>query len=875
MQMKFQKQTPTCVAACLLALLMMGCKGGKDEPVTTTADATATTAEVTVAVTEERDTDPILTEPETQAQETDPATVPETEPVTEPETETETEYVPAFDPTLFEPVAVPSVNVAREGYAIASGSKNDGGFSNLHLNDGDRSTAFSTVWGQTSSQSAELFVVLDLTKAYAVESIKLYPAVGEEAGFPKSVEVQISEDGKSYAPLLTATDLVASSEGASISLDGVNTRYLKIATRELQPATDGRGCYFALGEVEVYASVDTAENAILNRNDIWLFQDPDTACRLDVLYYRDGTAVGSEGDLLFMTMDPTVAMVDAQGLVTPVGFGKTQVYVTDGKNQSVCRVEVVNPADDAFHVETFFNFVAARADHLVQAMDLLKEAGIDYVGGRDAFDSLGNDMNAYAIFLCRERGMAYQAADPALLNVLPDIAHEELIRVVQKYEHRAGFYGIYLADEPVETNFRYAELVRVINEYNPHIEGYLNQFPITNNLQGDAHEKFTYQEIAAISGGNGRLNYISFDHYAYWDGFDDSIFRSLNVMRKAGLLYDCGTAYYLQAFWNRDLTPTEQMYNASMGIAYGYKKYQWFLASCIFDPATMTPGAMYEGVKAANAYVETVEPILGGSDAVEVYHTDKVIGNEVLPDDFAFRHVSGGEAIYSLFEALDGSGKQHIVVTNKKDTADGVVTFVIKVADGLRDLKLLDLTDGQMKPLAVAADGTITLTVNPGQCAVIELPDGYDASRPDPDTDNLALNRPVYVSSSGALYTSANSLASHYLTDGDNEIMGWMAGEHDTAPWLKLDLGKVCEISRINVIMTQTRNAWSNRCKSFVVSASVDGETYTEIVRVENHEWTKTALTLELAFAATDARYIRIDVDPSAGTAFGEIEVYK
>ena len=92
-----------------------------------------------------------------------------------------------------------------------------------------------------------------------------------------------------------------------------------------------------------------------------------------------------------------------------------------------------------------------RADHLVQALDLLKDAGIDYVGGRDAYDCLGNDMNAYAIFLCRERGMAYQAADPELLNVLPDIAHEELIRVVQKYEHRAGFYGIYLADEPVET----------------------------------------------------------------------------------------------------------------------------------------------------------------------------------------------------------------------------------------------------------------------------------------------------------------------------------------------------------------------------------------------------------------------------------------
>ncbi|MBE6653058.1 MAG: discoidin domain-containing protein [Ruminococcaceae bacterium] len=846
-----------CLTLCLAMLLLVACNGDKQEPDTTVGETTPIT---------NPDTDGEATSAETEAEET----TAETEETTEPETE----YVPAFDPTVFEPVAVPSVNVAGEGYAIASNCKKDEGFSNLHLNDGNPTTAFSTAWNQTTSQTYEFFVILDLTKAYSVESIKLYPAVGDEAGFPTSFEVLTSEDGKTYTSLTTVEGATPSAEGYEVDLSHAETRYLKIATRELQPATEGKGCYLALGEVEVYASVDTAANAILNRDDIWLFKDPNTACKLDILYYRDGTAVDPDAELLFMTMDPSVAMVDSNGVVTPVGFGKTQVYVTDGKNQSVCRVEVVNPADDRFHVESFFNFVAARADHLVQALDLLKDAGIDYVGGRDAYDCLGNDMNAYAIFLCRERGMAYQAADPELLNVLPDIAHEELIRVVQKYEHRAGFYGIYLADEPVETNYRYAELVRVINEYNPHIEGYLNQFPITNNLTGDAHEKFTYQEIAAISGGNGRLNYISFDHYAYWDDFDPSIFRSLNVMRKAGLFYDCGTAYYLQAFWNRDLTPTENMYNASMGIAYGYKKYQWFLASCIFNPGSMTPGAMYEGVKAANAYIETIEPILGNSDAIEVYHTDKVIANEVLPSDFVFRHVSGGEAIYSLFEALDGSGKQHVVVTNKKDTADGVATFVIQVADGLRDLKLLDLSDGQMKPLTVGADGTITLTVNPGQCAVIELPDGFDASRPETVADNLALNKPAYVSSSGALYTLASSPAAHYMTDGDTKVMGWMAGELDQAPWIKLDLGEVCEISRVNVFMTQTRLIWNNCCRSFTISVSADGEAYTEVARVENHEWTKTAPMLALTFASQEARYVRIDLDPTAGIALGEIEVY-
>ena len=807
-------------------------------------------------------------------------TADETTPVIAPDTDGETEYQPPFDPTNFDPTnfkptKIPSVNVAREGFALASSSKNDAGFSNLNLNDGDLSTGFSTAWNQTSSQFDGLYIFIDLTKTYAVDSIKLYPMEGEKAGFPNAFDVLTSMDGKKYTYATTVPKAVASADGFEVDLNGVETRFIKILSKQLQPAVQGKGCYMAFGEIEVYASVDTASNAILNRNDIWLFKNPDTACQLNILYYRDGTPVDPNVNLHYVTMDPSVAIVDENGLITPVGFGKTQVYVTDGTNLSVCLVEVRDESVDSFHVESFFNQVAARADHLIEALDLLKAAGIDYLGGRDAYDMLGNDTSAYTVFLCHERGMAYQVADSELLNVLPGIEHAELIRVLQKYEHRAGFYGIYLADEPVEDNFEYAELVRVVNTYNPHIEAYLNQFPITNNLQGDAHENFTYQEIAAISGGNGRLNYISFDHYAYWNSFDNSIFRSLNVMRKAGLLYNCGTAYYLQCFWNRNLTPTEQMYNASMGIAYGFKKYQWFLASCIFNPDTMQPSLMYDGVVAANAYIETVEPILGHSDAIEVYHTNNVIGNQCLPSDFVFQHISGGEAIYSLFEALDGSGKQHIVVTNKNDSANGAVIFTIKVTDGLRDMKILDLTTGEMVPLTVAADGTLTLNIAAAQCAVIELPDGYDASRLDVETNNLALNRPVYVSSTSASYANGSSLASHYLTDGDSALMGWSSNADDKAAWLCLDLGEVCDIRQINVIMSQTDLVWNNSCKSFAISVSADGEQYTEVARVIDHQWNKNDPCMELELDPVQARYIRIDViNATSSAAFGEIEVY-
>ena len=451
-----------------------------------------------------------------------------------------------------------------------------------------------------------------------------------------------------------------------------------------------------------------------------------------------------------------------------------------------------------------------------------------------------------------------------------------MIRVVQKYEHQAGFYGIFLKDEPTDEYAQYAQLVRVVNSYNPHIEAYLNQYPNgSNNEAYDGKMSFYYQEVAAISGGNhGRLNYISFDHYPFMEGggFDQSVFASLNAQRQAGLLYNCGTAYYLQCYWNRTLTPAEQMYNASMGIAYGMKKFQWFTAFYIFSPQTTEPMPMYDGVVAASAYIKTVEPILGFSDAIEVYHTDEITYNELLTDDFVFTHVSGGAAIYSLFEALDGSGKQHVVVVNKNYADDGVETFVIKVADGLRDLKLLDLTDGQMKPLTVSADGTITLTINPGQCAVIELPDGYDAAR-RVASDNLALNRPAYVSSTSADFWSENNMASHYMTDGDTSSMGWKPYGNDAYPWVKLDLGEVYDISKVKIFMTT--DIWNRRCRSFTISVSEDGVNYVEVSRAEAYEWDKKTKSGEFTFDTVAARYILIQRTTSTGGgAFGEIEVY-
>ena len=116
--MRFSRKMMVGAAACLLALLAVGCTGGSDEAVTT--EAVTEKEEITTAAPED------------------------TETTAETEVETETEYVPPFDPMTFEPTEVSDVNVAREGFGMASSSRIDAGYTNLNLNDGNLSTSFST-----------------------------------------------------------------------------------------------------------------------------------------------------------------------------------------------------------------------------------------------------------------------------------------------------------------------------------------------------------------------------------------------------------------------------------------------------------------------------------------------------------------------------------------------------------------------------------------------------------------------------------------------------------------------------------------------------------------------------------------------------------
>ncbi len=849
------------IGCLLLALLLVACSSDKPEPSDTTVAETLP-----------------VTEPEsvTEAPTTPVETIPETEPVTEPET------LPPFEAT-----AIPAVNVAREGYAVASSSKWDGGYSNLYINDGDLTRGFITI-EQVTDPAHPHYILVDLAVMQTVESVKLYPLAGDEAGFPVDFDILVSTDNKTYTTVASVDGASAdvAKDGLVVSFDSVEAMYVKLVTRKAGVGAGGKGAYLSLAEFEVYATVDTAANMILNRHDIWLFQNPDTTQQLEILYYRDGTTPNTEVKLHFESANPAIATVDENGLITPVSVGETDIYVRDGKNRATCHVEVkVEPALD-YRLTAFYHSTFGTPETYETGLQILKDAGIEYIEDTRFRDAVGNNITMYMIYLCDKIGLAYSVCDQeggegGFLNMKP----EKIIEIVQKYENRAGIYGLYLRDEPHEEYTQYAEVHRIIQEYNPHLTPHLNLLPPYNFGGTEEH----YTEYAAVAGGARRMQFLSFDHYPFtWGGgFNAQIYESINMVRTAGLRYNADTGYYMQSMIITGSYPLlyerELRYNASLGMAYGMKNFKWFVALTplgsgeAFETGLVgpdfKPAANYEDITKTNVYVKNLGRYLGDSDAIEVYHTSSDYGAIMLPDTFLIQPAATQAAIYSLYRANDGSNRQHILVTNKNFKTASDTTLKIRLTQDIGAISLYDPLTDQTTAINVAADGTFTITLKPGAAALILLPEGVDAATPPVVSNNLALNRPVYVTSSGALFWEDGNIGTHFITDGIIDNGYWCCDSKDREAHLILDLGKVTSFSEIDIY--SHKDLGKRFCQDFTISVSEDGVNYTEVI-------VKTDVTFEdltkpcvCTFDAVSARYIRITLDkqrPNYG--FGEIEVY-
>lgn len=109
---------------------------------------------------------------------------------------------------------------------------------------------------------------------------------------------------------------------------------------------------------------------------------------------------------------------------------------------------------------------------------------------------------------------------------------------------------------------------------------------------------------------------------------------------------------------------------------------------------------------------------------------------------------------------------------------------------------------------------------------------------------NLALNKPVIFS----LQQTGNE--AHYINDGDAVNTRWSASPYPQ--WVRIDLGAVYSINSTELVPL------SNRAYQYLVEASIDGSSYTQVVNRTGNTTGGAVFTDN--FSLINARYIRLTV---------------
>ncbi len=144
------------------------------------------------------------------------------------------------------------VNLAADAYIVCSASSGTDGYI-CALNDGERiAGAKSEIIDWRTTNSNDVYIVLDLKQALSFNRIDLY-AGGNlfeyGAHFPRTVKVSVSNDGKTYTEVETFADLTAGDhQGNALTFATQTARYIRLDITDMER----RDMYIALNEIEVY-----------------------------------------------------------------------------------------------------------------------------------------------------------------------------------------------------------------------------------------------------------------------------------------------------------------------------------------------------------------------------------------------------------------------------------------------------------------------------------------------------------------------------------------------------------------------------------------------------------------------------------------------
>ncbi|MBO5068758.1 MAG: discoidin domain-containing protein, partial [Roseburia sp.] len=509
------------------------------------------------------------------------------------------------------------------------------------LVDGDYDTYVNGAYNPASA-------TIDLGQAYNIQKFVAVPF--DNGSLWYKYTIFISTDGTNFTEVVSETDETVDVPGGNTHVlsEPMLARYIKITVTESNLIMNNAGdTGAAVRELEVYAlsAVEEVEPEFtVNKAALKMPVGKDTTL--------EGSAFDNWGkdidEFTYTSNDASIATVDANGLVTAIACGTTTITVACPALEKTIdvSVKVYDPAEEEAEIKITVFWPPSAQNTNAEQYDYIADANFNRV--------LGNfsDLNYTSLIktisqLCAEREMEFIAGDGRFWG--PDLSDETLNAVISDYEYLDGLGGFMLRDEPsVGTETSFALMHKKIKTAWPEIDVHMNFLPYYVYPSGDKYQEYLGDYAMIV---DDELDYLMFDIYPYigTNTFNGSgLFTNLNLVRELGLEYDVKTATFIQSVGTasgmRRPTATEISYEVAVALAYGYKQLAYFTyctpegqAESFTSAIIGTDGKptdLYEPVKEINRQVMNLSPTLINLDAVEVYHSGQLDGQEAVPADF-------------------------------------------------------------------------------------------------------------------------------------------------------------------------------------------------------------------------------------------------
>ncbi|SDS02613.1 Ig-like domain (group 2) [Paenibacillaceae bacterium GAS479] len=174
------------------------------------------------------------------------------------------------------------------------------------------------------------WITIDLGSTQEVGAVSLFPRADQGSagtGFPVDYNIQVSNDNVNWTTVHSTQDYTEKpATRRNITFPAVNARYVKVEATEL-----GKDNYnyfrIQLAEVEVYKDSSAFTNLRAKQLPSDLYVGSQSALSLGRLQ-PDGSLQAISGQATFSSSNPSVATVNAQGVVTGVAAGTATIAVT-------------------------------------------------------------------------------------------------------------------------------------------------------------------------------------------------------------------------------------------------------------------------------------------------------------------------------------------------------------------------------------------------------------------------------------------------------------------------------------------------------------------------------------------------------------------